>query len=297
MKQTLHSNHSTPNPYTGRTAILATKHGKEQQIAPPFAAALDLHISVPPAIDTDQLGTFSGEIPRHGSPTEVVLQKARLGMQQSNLPLGLANEGSFTPHPDLPMLTLDTEILLFVDDELDITVQEIVISEETVATQTTVHSLADLSTFLERAHFPSHALIVRPHAVQPSLVPDGITKGITDLHTLERAIKSSASISPDGLALVETDLRALMNPTRQRVIATAAQRLAHRLTQHCPVCNSPGWGIIDSVPGLPCEWCSAPTPLLREHIYGCPHCPHRTSAPRPDGIRSAPAARCPFCNP
>ena len=48
------------HPYAGRMAVLATKHGKEQQIARPLHAAICLKVCVPPTIDTDRLGTLSG---------------------------------------------------------------------------------------------------------------------------------------------------------------------------------------------------------------------------------------------
>ena len=283
---------ASEHPYRGRIVALATKHGKEQQIEPPLRAALDLSIYIPDTIDTDVLGTFTGEIPRRGSPAEIVLQKARMGMQLANLPLGLANEGSFGPHPELPMLIVDTELLLFVDEERGIQVQEALVSEEVVAAQTTAHSIDELSQFLTRTHFPTHGLIVRPHRLYEHVV-----KGITDMESLKQSIERSAALSDDGLALIETDLRAHMNPTRQRVLARLAERLAQRLLQLCPRCNTPGWGPVDVVHGLPCEWCGEATNLVKENIYGCPLCSYRECMPRSDGLRYASAAQCPSCNP
>ena len=282
------------HPYAGRIVALATKHGKERQIAPPLREVLNMSICVPDVIDTDLLGTFTGEIPRQGSPAEVVLQKARLGMHLSKLPLGLANEGSFGPHPEMPMLIADTELLLFVDDERGIQIQEVLVSEDAVAVQCTAHSIDELTSFLARAQFPSHGLIVRPHE---KIMFEHIVKGITDIEVLEQAIKHSVALASDGLALIETDLRAHMNPTRQRVIARLAERLAERLLQLCPHCSMPGWGIVDSVRGLPCEWCGEATSLMSELIYGCPLCSYQEHAPRPDGLRNAPAAQCSLCNP
>ena len=282
------------HPYRGRTIALATKHGKERQIAPPLLDALDLHVCVPESIDTDLLGTFTGEVPRRGSPVEVVLQKASMGMHLSNLPLGLANEGSFGPHPEMPMLIADTELLLFVDDERGIQIQEVLVSEDVVAAHCTARSIDELVLFLTRVQFPSHGLIVRPHG---EVLSEHIVKGITSIEVLEQAIKRSVALASDGLALIETDLRAHMNPTRQRVIARLAERLAKRLLQLCPRCSTPGWGIVDSAHGLPCEWCGEATNLVSELIYGCPLCSYQEHAPRPDGLHNAPAAQCPLCNP
>ncbi len=280
------------HPYRGRTVALATKHGKERQIESPLRQVLDVSLCVPGTIDTDFLGTFTGEIPRTGSPTEVVLQKARMGMQLCNLPLGLANEGSFGPHPEMPMLIVDTELLLFVDDERNIQIQEVLVSEDVVAAQCTARLIDELTLFLLRSQFPSHGLIVRPHGLSEHIV-----KGITDRETLEQAIKQSVALSPNGLALIETDLRAHKNPTRQRVIARLAERMAQRLLQRCPRCATPGWGRVDVARGLPCEWCGEATRLVSEDVYGCPLCSHREYVPRSDGLRYAPAAQCPICNP
>ena len=47
---------------SGRRAVLATMHGKEEVIVPALAP-LGLALSVCPGLDTDRFGTFSGEVP------------------------------------------------------------------------------------------------------------------------------------------------------------------------------------------------------------------------------------------
>ncbi|GCE06801.1 DUF6671 family protein [Dictyobacter aurantiacus] len=285
---------SHDHPYAGRSVSLATKHGKEGQIAPAFAQTLQMRVEVPAGIDTDVLGTFTGEIPRTGSPMETVYAKARLGMQISGSPLGLANEGSFGPHPAMPLMLADTELLLFIDDERGIKVQEVLVSEKVVAAQCTARTFADLGTFLEGAHFPSHALIVRPEGL---FQPDLIFKAVTDPQRLEELITLCAAESPAGLAHIESDLRAHMNPTRRRVLSQLAEQLAQRLARLCPHCATPGWGIVDHEAGLPCSWCGQPTELVRALIFGCPACTSQERHGRPDGLQSADAGQCPFCNP
>lgn len=78
--------------YCERIACLATKQAKEQAIARPFRFALGLEVLAPSDLDTDTLGTFTGEVPREGTPLEVCECKARLGMKITGLPLGLASE-------------------------------------------------------------------------------------------------------------------------------------------------------------------------------------------------------------
>jgi hypothetical protein len=81
------------HPYHGLPVVLATKHGKERVIGPPLARSPGLRL-VPTAIDTDQFGTFTGEIERTGTPRETALAKAKFGVEISGLPRAIASEGS-----------------------------------------------------------------------------------------------------------------------------------------------------------------------------------------------------------
>lgn len=282
------------HPYQGREAVLCTKHGKEQVIAPPLMAGVGLKLRVPDDVDTDTLGTFTREVPRIGTAREVALRKARLGMAAAGLPLGLANEGSFGPHPHLVFVPGDHEILLFVDDEMGIQVVEETISAETNFAHQDTTTVEDLGDFLKRVRFPSHGLIVRPNS---GLEPELLFKGITTARILRDAVDRCARASEDGLAHVETDMRAHMNPMRQSVLRDLAVRLARRLASRCSQCGAPGWGLVDVVRGLPCEVCGGETDWVREEVYGCPRCPLRHNRPRSDGRHHADAENCPWCNP
>ena len=282
------------HPYQGREAVLSTKHGKEQVIAPPLTATVGLKLRVPDEIDTDTLGTFTGEVPRIGTPHEVALRKAKLGMAAVGSPLGLANEGSFGPHPHLIFVPGDHEVLLFVDDEMGIQIVEEIVSAETNFAHKETTTVEDLGDFLKRARFPSHGLIVRPNS---SSQPGLLFKGITTASALEQAVDACARASTDGLAHLETDMRAHMNPTRQMVLRQLAERLARRLATRCPECGAPGWGVVGVVRGLPCEVCGGETDWVREEIHGCPRCQLRHNRPRSDGRHHADAEQCPWCNP
>lgn len=83
----------TRSSFFGRTAALATKHEKERAVARPLYAALGVTVIVPDGIDTDTLGTFTGEVKRRGSPREVALEKARLGLRPGEMSIGIASEG------------------------------------------------------------------------------------------------------------------------------------------------------------------------------------------------------------
>ncbi len=285
---------SPPHRYLGRKAALATKHQKERVLEPPLRAAVGLTVCVPDDLDTDQLGTFSGEVERPGTPREVALRKARWGMRTADLPLGMASEGSFGPDPRLPFASADFELLAFIDDELGIQVVEQVLSSHTNFGVETGHTLDEVQDFLARAQFPSHGLVVRPNS---GLEPGFVFKGITTVDALREAFDRSVAVSADGLAHIETDMRAHMNPTRRKVLREAAVKLGRRLATLCPQCRSPGWGRVDVVRGLPCEWCGRETELVRLEVQGCPRCEHRIAAPRRDGLLKAPADNCAWCNP
>jgi hypothetical protein len=95
--------------------VIATKHGKERLFGQPIKISLGLSIACPENIETDQLGTFTGEVERTATPGEAALRKARLGIAMTGMQLGLASEGSFGPHPALPFLAVDHELVVFID--------------------------------------------------------------------------------------------------------------------------------------------------------------------------------------
>ncbi len=274
--------------------VLATMHGKERAIAPPFADHLGLIVRPALGLDTDQLGTFSGEVPRRGTMLEVALRKARLGMHIAGLPLGLASEGTFGPHPAVPFFPAGMELLVFVDEVRGLVVHESLVDEATNFAHCVSASGDTLAPFLERVGFPSHGLIVRPNAGDPLVA---LTKGITSRTNLERAVRDAAAVSADGAARLETDMRAHLNPTRMRSLGVLAERLARRLATPCPACGAPGFGRTGTRSGLICEECGEPTDMVAAELFGCPACGHRDERARGDGLSRAPARSCPACNP
>lgn len=283
-----------PSVYAGRQITLTTKHGKDRVVSLPVRLGLEASLILPEGIDTDALGTFTGERQRVGTPRETALRKARLGMVALGIPLGLASEGTFGPDPVVPFVPINHELLVFVDDERGISV-----CEETVTTRTNhghadVSSVVELEAFLRRSRFPSHAVIVKPCVGDPT---GCLHKGIQSLDELERAVKTAIQHSADGRAHVETDMRSHLNPMRAQVIRRLACMLVLRLRTHCPACDTPGWGRVEVAPGLPCSWCGSPTDLVLHEIHGCPRCDYREHRPRRDGLLMASSVQCPRCNP
>ncbi|MEQ8517081.1 MAG: hypothetical protein RIC38_15905 [Chromatocurvus sp.] len=283
-------------PYAGRRIALATMHGKEKAVAPSMRDVLGAQVVVPPGLDTDVLGTFSGEVARQGTMGEVAVAKARMGMAASGLRIGLASEGSYGPHPQVPFVAAGMEILVLVDDERGLAVTESLIDDAPCFGHVIAGADEDLGAFLDRICFPRHALIVCPN--EPA-AKGPFVKGIrkpTDLHS---AIRAAVAASIDGRALVQTDMRAHMNPTRSSTLERLAARLAARLNCTCPACGAPGFGIVDVESGLPCEWCEGPSVMLRYQVFGCARtdCDYQEKRPRPDGLTHADPGNCTVCNP
>lgn len=282
---------SPVSPYAGERIALLTKHGKEQTIAPVLEAVLGCRIERVAGYDTDQLGTFTGEIPRAGTQLEAARRKARIGMELSGLPLGLASEGSFGPDPFAGMFPWNVEMVVLVDDRREIEVVGLGQGRASFS-QRLVADWAAAEAFARAAEFPGHQLVARPEG------PDDprIRKGIDSWADLEAAFVRAQGQAANSLVFLETDLRAHANPTRREVIRLAAEDLAARLSSPCPACGRPGFWIVDRVPGLPCAACGSPTRESRAEIHGCLSCAHRETRERTDA-RHADPGRCDYCNP
>lgn len=279
--------------YRDRSACLTTKHGKAHAIAKAVRSVLGLQLFTPTKLDTDIFGTFSGEIPRRSSARDVCEKKARFGMAVTGLALGIANEGSFGPHPYIPFVAAAIELMTFVDDERKIVIAESLVSDRTNFSHRLTHSLDEISEWLPTAGFPTHALVVLPN-VNLSAPAE---KGIVSIERLRASVTAAAANSVDGLARVETDMRAHLNPTRMVAIRRLARRFANRLATNCPNCASPGWGQIGVTKGLPCELCGSPTGWAIFEVSGCVACDYCEQKPRNDGLQHAAPQHCPECNP
>jgi hypothetical protein len=274
--------------YRGVAIAVGTRHGKQHQFAPAFADVLGARLVTPPDLDTDRLGTFSGERPRVMTALQAAREKARMAMAATGLPLGLASEASYGPLPDSGV-TGHEEILLFCDTASGIEVLE---GHRAATVPGSTHRVArdaDLPPAV-LDDLSRQAVIVRPDGR-----PGGVVTGITGTHALRAAIAAAAASAESGLALVEPDLRAHHNPARRRVLRRLARTLAHRLDTPCPACRCPGFGRMDTEAGLPCAMCGEPTASPLAVIHGCPACGHTLRRAVPFG--HADPRDCPDCNP
>ncbi|MEB3361100.1 MAG: DUF6671 family protein [Synechococcaceae cyanobacterium] len=282
---------------------LATRHGKERVIGRALRHGLRAHLCHLVDVDTDQLGSFCGSVPRSLAPLQACRAKAELALAHSGLSLAIASEGSFGPHPAMPFLPAGRECMVFLDAE-----RGLVISEELLARRTNfAHRWLtpadaqaarwpeDVWAWLAAIGFPSHAVLVRPGGGLPNPLP-AVSKGIRALPELGHAIRVAASTG-DGRVLLETDMRAHCNPTRMASIRQLSFRLVRRLGRLCPACGAPGWGLVGQLPGLPCDWCDTPTDGTLWELFGCVRCAEQQRLPRADGLKVADPAQCPRCNP
>jgi hypothetical protein len=285
------SKHGTDH-WANRVAVLGTMHQKETAIAPILAETVGIQVVVPERFDTDRFGTFTRDRDRPGSQLETARQKARAALEQTDCTLGIASEGSFGPHPGLPMLPCDREVVLLLDTAHGLEIVGAALSTQTNYRHAVVQSVAEALRFAETVQFPSHGLVVMPPPSGARTAGE-IVKGIVDRETLVAAVETLLGRSPT--VHVETDMRALYNPTRMAVIAQATQDLVQRMQQGCPACGLPGFGEVERRSGLPCGVCGTPTALTAAVIWQCPACQFRQEVPGP--LAAADPGSCPFCNP
>lgn len=277
--------------FNGRQLLIATRHGKEQVIRPILENSLSVHCIISSDIDTDLFGTFTGELPRKDSPVETLRKKCLYAMEQTGADLALASEGSFGPHPQLYMLSANEEWMIFVDkrNQLEIIAREL--SANTNFSGQYVHSREELEQFAQKALFPSHALILR----NAEGGVKEIIKGIQDENILYREFERMNPVY--SRVFVETDMRAMHNPTRMQVIAAVTDKLVEKINRCCPACNTPGFDVVKVVQGLPCSLCTSPTRSIKTLIYGCKKCKFEQSVDHPDQKEKEDPMYCDYCNP
>lgn len=275
--------------YKNQRVLLASKHEKEKAIADIFLDQLECHLCVED-FDTDQFGTFTGEIERPLTPYETCLLKAKHAGEQLGYNLIVASEGSFGFHPSSPFIPSAHEIMVFIDRQHNWVIAEQLVSQKTNYAMMTLDASTQFDGFLKRVDFPRHALVLQTksnHAV--------IAKGIkTSLH-LSDALKQGFQVEPE--LMLSTDMRAMMNPTRMSVLSELADKLAVRIRHLCPQCKTPGFGFKSTKGKLPCTICGLLTSLHEKEVWGCIQCEYDEARPRKDGLNCADPGCCIGCNP
>lgn len=277
--------------FKGRRLVIATKHGKEKVLASMLEERLNVEVVLLTDFDTDQFGTFSGEVNRLSDPLTTARKKADLAMTLSGCDLAVASEGSFGPHPTVYFTPANEELLVFIDKkhELEIAAREL--STATNYASSTVSSWSELLDFAKKVGFPGHALILRKsHDDYTEL-----KKGITDVVELKEYFLELSERY--RRVYVETDMRAHYNPARLAVIEQAGRKLIEVICVQCPKCSTPGFGLVDVASGLACSLCGNPTNSTKSHIYGCKKCDYSEERKNPNGKMFEEPMFCDHCNP
>jgi hypothetical protein len=275
--------------YRNRSVLLASKHKKEKAIAEVFFAKLSCTLDVH-EFDTDQFGTFTGEIARTLNPYDTCILKARRGAEQCGYDLAIASEGSFGPHPAFPFIPSDHEIMVFLDRKNNWVIAEQYTTPKTNYRMMTITPQTELDHFLEKAGFPEHALTLQTNSDKTVLA-----KGIRDIEALKTAL--ALGFQHENELFLATDMRAMMNPTRMQAISVLAEKLAHRIQCCCPSCLTPGFGFKKTSGSLLCNECSSPTSLYQHEVWSCIQCDYLETYPRKDGLEAAESQYCDYCNP
>lgn len=276
--------------FQNRTLLLASRHQKDRVIIPVIQPVTGIVPYIPGDFDSDAFGTFSGEVERKDSPPETLRKKCQAAMDQYDIDLAIASEGSFGPHPHFPFLPVNEEWIMLKDHRIGLEIIAREISLETNFAEKKIASEKELLEFAAEAGFPEHGLILK--SGEGNHVK--IVKGIGSKEQLREVY---VELSSGGIMLALTDMRAMMNPTRMKVIEKAAFRLREKLLSLCPSCGTPGYEVLEAEAGLPCSDCGRPGKEIIRIEYQCKKCRHREERINPEGKSHGDPAYCDFCNP
>jgi len=280
--------------YNNRVAILATMHNKEKVISPLLKEHLEINVIVPQGLNTDVFGTFTREIKRPDTQIITARLKAKKALEMYDEEIAIASEGSFAPHPLIPYIYANREIIIFLDQENGLEIIGEVFSMETNFNHQTISSLEEAEEFAHKVGFPEHGLVISFDNISTGKTQfiKGITSKENLINSVETAIKNT-----NGKFHIETDMRAMYNPTRMKNIAFATQDLINKINSLCPQCNTPGFMINQKIPGLPCELCHQPTSLIKAVIFQCQKCGFTQQQLFPNNQEFADPSLCEYCNP
>ena len=272
-------------------------HGKERVLDRPLRLGLGLQLRIASLVNTDAFGTFSGDVARPADALATCRLKALAGMDALDIDLGIASEGSFGPHPYVPMLAVGMECLVMVDRRSGRIFEEQALCTQTNFSSTAVTDYAAAQAWLDQVGFPSHAVMVRPHGREPMEAAAWLAKGVHHAADLAALVAEAVSRSVVGQAWLETDMRAHCNPTRMASIRGLAFQLVRRVRRICPQCAAPGFGPTDTVPGLPCADCGLASRWVARQLWSCDICDYSEQRSRPDGLLALDPMYCDYCNP
>jgi len=277
--------------FQNRKLVIATKHEKEKVIQPILENALIVDCFVPSNFDTDQWGTFSGEIERNEDVLNTLRKKCLNAMKENNCDLAIASEGSFGAHPSIFFAHADDEVIMLMDLKHDLEIVARELSTETNFNGSYIANTTDLFAFATKANFPTHGLILKSSE-------SNFEKAIKGIQNENMLLEGFQSLLREyGKVYVETDMRALYNPTRMKIIEKATIKLAEAALSQCPNCSIPGFAVTEAIEGLPCEWCNSPTRSTLSYRSTCKKCNFASEEKYPNQKTTEDPMYCDFCNP
>ncbi|MDG2431619.1 DUF6671 family protein [Flavobacterium sp.] len=277
--------------FANRKLFIATKHQKENVIKPLLEQNMGVECFTLPDFETDNLGTFSGEIRRENDPLTTVRTKCDQGRAYSNCDLVIANEGSFGGHPSLFFANADDELIMLKDYKNNIEIVAREISVHTNLNAAIIENEEQLLAFAKQVNFPSHAIILKDSPSRKRWVFKGIQNEVLLLQKF-RQLKATY-----GCAYAETDMRARYNPTRMQVISKTVEKLIEKINKRCPHCVTPGFDVVKANSGLPCANCAFPTRSILSCTYKCQICNHVEEEFYPKQKTEEDPTYCDNCNP
>jgi hypothetical protein len=282
--------------FQNRKALLVTKHGKEKVIGPILKEALGLHMVLSENVDTDQFGTFCGEIERPDTQYNTAILKALKGLEHyPDMDIAISSEGSFVPHPDCPFMPVHTEIVLLIDKAAGLEIAGRYLTPAPNMKEGFVLSMKEAWEFAEIIGFPEYGIVLKAskgESDHPFISKDANTRS-----ELEADLGVCFSIAREGKVLMQTDMRAHRNPFRMENIRLATLELVKTIGSSCPRCATPGFDVKEVLKGLPCSQCGSPTKSTLSHIYECKKCHYREDRLYPHGHQQEDPGYCDRCNP
>lgn len=282
---------SYPAFFNGKKLHVVSRHEKYRYIAPPLVPATGLVVEPFTGIDTDLLGTFSGEVERILSPLENAREKCRRAAVFFNDGYVLASEGSFGPHPVLGLLAAGEEWLVFYDIEEK---KEVVVRDVTLDICFTGERLTDEAaclSFLDKVGFPDQKVIVKSSQHHPARIIKNLAQTAEVIEAMREMLQQH------GDCFIETDMRAMNNPVRQKHLLQLGARLADKLCSICEQCGWYGFSVTRVERGLPCGWCGSQTDGILFEVSSCEQCGFEKEKYFPRGKQQEDPQFCNQCNP
>ena len=279
--------------FNNRKALLVTMHGKEVVLGNYLKETFNITLDVTRNINTDQFGSFSGEIERKVIPQYAAKQKISAALKNYEHEIIIASEGSFFQHPANPFIQVNNEFILLMDRKNEIAIEAQWTSSNVKYFKKSFSNDVQAYDFCIKNGFPNYGVLLKANtlAINPLIIKDSNTES-----DLKKAICILINESISGEIEVESDMRAHRNPTRMKNISIAAQQLVNNMQRQCPECLALGYSIKSSIPGLECAHCTFPSNETKGYLYHCKSCAHQEIKPIQTEQKADPTY-CPKCNP